>query len=66
MCAPCGYVPNHPTGCQDYSAPHEAEAGGATSGPVQPSMPRMGRLSTICCGWDFLTAEDVLAHRVQH
>lgn len=65
MCTPCGFIPNNPNGCQDYSAPHEAEVTEAGVA-VQPAMPRMGRISTVCCGWDFLTVPEVLSHREQH
>lgn len=65
MCAPCGYNPRHQDRCQDIGNPHAAEET-PSSGPVQPSLPRMGRRSTICCGWDFITAEDALAHRENH
>lgn len=67
MCAPCGFIPNNTvTPCQDYSHPHAAEAGDTPLYSVQPAMPRMGRRSTICCGWDFITAEDALAHHENH
>lgn len=66
MCAPCGFIPKNTHGCQDYSHPHSAEAGDTSLYPAQPAMPRMGRMSTFCCGWDFGTVDEVLSHRTQH
>lgn len=45
-----------------YSPAQPSEVTEAGQFAPQPAMPRMGRISTICCGWDFGTVAEVQAH----
>lgn len=49
-----------------YSPAQPSEVTEDSQFPAQPVMPRMGRISTICCGYDFGTVAEVQAHRTNH